>query len=394
MLDKIKIFFRIILGWFTNYVFPHNKSTCIPNTNLILLSANLGDAVLFYPYLLRLVDLYEERNQKCLVVCKKSVYLFYTEILGVDKTFFSEVFYEQNWKCVKSIISRYKHGEFLTIYSKGSIYAEAIVANMSARNKVRLASEEELRSINIIFRILEPVLFTKIYRVPQSTWEMNRHKMLFQSVENTNFLSEAPDLIDVCLPSTNLQPPASKYIICCVQSSVSYRSWPEDRWVELAHQLHERYGYEICFTGDRPWDEEERIREPYFYSFCGKTSLSELMVLVKNSHFVVSVDSGVVHLAAALGVTAFCILGNYELYKYFPWQPDVVPKRCRLPVVIEPEQPFLCGACLQRSKGVKKKNQSCYQRAFVNGQPMECLMAVTVDQVLHAISKNISEGFE
>jgi ADP-heptose:LPS heptosyltransferase len=81
------------------------------------------------------------------------------------------------------------------------------------------------------------------------------------------------------------------------------RRWPAERFAAVANQLGER-GYYIVLTGTEPEQElvsrvANKLRTPYA-NLCGKTDLGALAALIQRMRLVITNDTGVSHLAAAL----------------------------------------------------------------------------------------------
>jgi heptosyltransferase-1 len=96
-------------------------------------------------------------------------------------------------------------------------------------------------------------------------------------------------------------PPAEKsgYVVLLTMTSREDKLWPEERWIELARELRA--------PAILPWGSEaERARAQRIADGVGGTvpkrmSLEELARLFVNARSVVGLDTGLTHLAAALG---------------------------------------------------------------------------------------------
>ncbi len=93
-------------------------------------------------------------------------------------------------------------------------------------------------------------------------------------------------------------------------------SAPQRRWKhfrELAELCHKRYGLDIVLTGkgkDRKVIEEQFPHPPhYIIDLCDKLTFDDLLSVLKHARFVVSNDTGPMHLAAALGTPTIGLFG-------------------------------------------------------------------------------------
>jgi heptosyltransferase-1 len=85
--------------------------------------------------------------------------------------------------------------------------------------------------------------------------------------------------------------------------------WPAERFGELAARLPLKT-IVVGSRGDRLLAEEVvRMSKGKALSVAGRTDLKELVSVIKNARFMVSNDTGPMHIAAALGVPVFALFG-------------------------------------------------------------------------------------
>lgn len=93
------------------------------------------------------------------------------------------------------------------------------------------------------------------------------------------------------------------------------KAWPIDHWVQLAQGL-ERDGWQVGFTGV-PSDaeavdhilEKANLPQASCFSLCGRLTLGELAELLAITPLLISVDTGVLHLSAAVDGRAIGLHG-------------------------------------------------------------------------------------
>jgi heptosyltransferase-2 len=93
----------------------------------------------------------------------------------------------------------------------------------------------------------------------------------------------------------------------------SAKRWYPERFAETARQLAERWAAKIVVFGgpgetDIAGDIEQRLAGECL-NLAGRTSLRQLMALIKRCDFLVTNDSGPMHIAAAFGVPLTAIFG-------------------------------------------------------------------------------------
>jgi ADP-heptose:LPS heptosyltransferase len=120
------------------------------------------------------------------------------------------------------------------------------------------------------------------------------------------------------LPAVPLHLPFDRLVLMHASpggSRAREKSWPEASWAQLAQRLAAD-GYVIAFSGTRA-DAERAGRilslaglpEQAAFSLCGRLSFAELASVLAASRLLVTIDTGVLHLASALGVRMVALHG-------------------------------------------------------------------------------------
>ena len=109
------------------------------------------------------------------------------------------------------------------------------------------------------------------------------------------------------------------------------RKWPEARWVELGQWLHQKYRIRIMLSGapsDRAAAEhmESLFRERGIpaESIAGVYSLGEMIDVLAKAELVISVNTGIMHLAAAVRVPLIALHGATSELRWGPLSDRVV----------------------------------------------------------------------
>lgn len=153
------------------------------------------------------------------------------------------------------------------------------------------------------------------------------------------------------------------------------KEWPAERWRALARALAER-GYTIALSGS-PGD-VERTRQfvagtpdlvGRLLDLAGKYDLLELLDVLRGSRCVVSVNTGVMHLAAAVGAPTVALNG--------------------------PTSELRWGPVGERTASVSSSLPGCGYLNFgweYRGQRADCMLGISVDAVLEAVDRVASRG--
>lgn len=99
------------------------------------------------------------------------------------------------------------------------------------------------------------------------------------------------------------------------------KQWPEENFAELADSLTEKYGTKVVFTGsveDRDIVKNIRSRMRHgSYDWSGLLSLGEFAAFCQQVDLFISVDSGPVYIACAVGAPVINIAGPFNISGQF-----------------------------------------------------------------------------
>jgi ADP-heptose:LPS heptosyltransferase len=108
------------------------------------------------------------------------------------------------------------------------------------------------------------------------------------------------------------------------------RQWPDSHWVSLCQDLLKDPEVELVFPGvrsehannQRVIDQILKTVSPEagarLINLAGRSNLSELMTILRGTHLVISVDSGIMHLAAWAGTPVVGLFGPETPQLYAP----------------------------------------------------------------------------
>ncbi|HEY7528763.1 MAG TPA: lipopolysaccharide heptosyltransferase II [Candidatus Deferrimicrobiaceae bacterium] len=150
----------------------------------------------------------------------------------------------------------------------------------------------------------------------------------------------------------------------------SAKRWYPDRFAAAADALSEEWGASVVLMGSAPEmplsTEIEAAMRRRPVNLAGRTTVRELMALLSLCGFLVTNDSGPMHIAAALGVPLAAIFGPTDWRTTSPWT-----RRARIVRV-----------------GVDCS--SCMRRECDRGH--ECMLGVTADMVIEAARDLMAES--
>lgn len=106
-------------------------------------------------------------------------------------------------------------------------------------------------------------------------------------------------------------------------ASLPAKQWPLGRFAAVMRFLADRYAARFIYTGapgDAPLYAEIERQGPFHgVDLCGKTSLRENISLYHSADLFFGVDSGPMHMAAAVGLPVVALFGPTDERKWGPW---------------------------------------------------------------------------
>lgn len=189
--------------------------------------------------------------------------------------------------------------------------------------------------------------------------------------------------------------PAGSYVVFHPYSSMSCKNWPAERWGALASLVAEHLHCTPVFTSS-PLAEDQAYRgaimalAPPKTSFLPPCSLTQLAAIINGCAAFVGVDTGITHMAAALGVPVVALYGPTLTRYWAPW-----------PMGIDNRSPFDgCGIQRVANVTVVQKDWDCVScnklscdRSQDGGMPcMEDIREDEVFQELHRLVPTESGG--
>lgn len=156
----------------------------------------------------------------------------------------------------------------------------------------------------------------------------------------------------------------------CVKSN-PLKTWPPDRFAELIRRLDAEYDAAFFVIGgryDKEYADDVIARSGVAAAnFCGRTSLPQLIALLRRTELFITLDSAPMHIASVLEIPTVAIFGPTVVASVAPLSPKAIVLAPRLP----------CIPCIpnrvQIFPGVQKRiaASTCPEHA--------CMLQITVD---------------
>ena len=153
----------------------------------------------------------------------------------------------------------------------------------------------------------------------------------------------------LALQSPLPEPRPSTYYVLALGAGLAGKTWPVDRFAEVARRIHAATGWTAMLVGAAHEEHlarafVERVNFPV-EDRVGHSSVRELVSLIATAKFVVGNDSGPIHIAAHCGVASAAVLGGGHFSRFLPY-PNDLPASLRAPLVAFQAMP--CYGCIWR----------------------------------------------
>ena len=212
--------------------------------------------------------------------------------------------------------------------------------------------------------------------------ELKRNAEFIRGLGVKDFESHVPKiekLLDLP-PSLKIAKP---YCVIFPGAGWKSRMWPSAKYAELIRRISASSKWQVVLCGGH--DEKiicERIielSERNAVNLAGKTSLVELVEIIRNANLVVGNETSAIHIAAATDTPAVCILGGGHFERFLPYSPEIT-SYAALPVAVFKKMD--CYGCDWKCIYPSKQD---------NPTPL-CIDAIDVKQVEKACAQIISKA--
>jgi heptosyltransferase-2 len=156
-------------------------------------------------------------------------------------------------------------------------------------------------------------------------------------------------------------------VIIHAAASLPSKQWPQERFAAVMRALQDRYGARFVYTGSGDdaalYDAIER-RGPFGgLNLCGDNSLRENIAVYRACDLFFGVDSGPMHMAAAVGVPVVALFGPTDELRWGPWGEGHV---------------------------VLSRHLSCHPCKPHKCPDNECMLQITAAEAVEALDRKIS----
>ena len=150
------------------------------------------------------------------------------------------------------------------------------------------------------------------------------------------------------------------------------KQWPVGYFLELAERLVTKFDCQIVLLGTREGQELAQIfdqaRLKQVLNLVGKTTLAQLVSLIKQLDVIVTGDTAPLHMASAFATKIVALFGPTDPKRHMPPGDDHIALVKHIPC------------------------QPCYSGTCANAEKLQCLREIGVEEVLEAIGKQLASS--
>ncbi|MEO8174915.1 MAG: glycosyltransferase family 9 protein [Sediminibacterium sp.] len=239
-------------------------------------------------------------------------------------------------------------------FSRDKRYDDSIVKATGASETIGMVAN--LESVRAYESGYDKDLYTQLFDPSKKpAFEFFRNQLFTEFVtvhisllKNTKVDANRLSSLSIPLPG--------KYFVVFPGSRSKSRIWPTESFIRVSNHLFENYGWTAVIAGtnaDKEYTDAfaSQYKHP-FVDLTGKTSLTEMLSLLKDAQCLLSVDTGSIHLAAAVGCTVFGIFNGSQYGRFAPYPseianniyaiyPDDVEKELKDPELVKKKYEFV-----------------------------------------------------
>ena len=290
---------------------------------ILIIAPNwIGDAVMTEPLLASLKEQYPEANIDVLAsTWVAPIYRACSEVHEVIEAKFEHK--KLQWGLRKQLATKLATKKYQACFVLPNSLKSALIPWL-ANIPFRIGYRGELRfglinlSLDNPSKVNRPPMVDHYLALSQLLNEGQVASTLSNLVPRLNVSSTANQSVQTKLLNAKVDP-ANVYVMCPGAEYGPTKRWPTSHFAQLAQQLIASNPHSqiilLGSKGDNALAQEIQFQakqDSHIYNWCGDTSLDEAIALIGMSKAVISNDSGLMHIAAALKTPQVAIFGSSD----------------------------------------------------------------------------------
>lgn len=325
-MQKIKSFVFNVIA----FVVKLSSTRIRPKTLLIIKTNEIGDYILWRNFLPVIKNAERFKEYEITLLGNIAWKNLYNDLDSIDNTIWVD-----KKKFDKSILYRYKFLKSVralgfetlvnVVISRCKRFDDAFVIVQNKTFKIGSTSD---RTNVADFEVgYDEGLYDELINCDEAVFEFDKNRLLTEKLLGIN-LADLPLTLSLKHPG-NLSPDLqqSNYFVVFTGSSRANKLWPTEYFAKVTEYLVSTYKMTPVACGSM--DDLEYV-EKFITAYggevinkCGQTSLSEFANILKHAKLLLSVDTGSVHIAAAMGCPVYAIFSGIHLGRFAPYPKNV-----------------------------------------------------------------------
>lgn len=315
--------------------------------------------------------------------------------IAKETGYFDEILQLDISKCEKdhdyfkeklALLSKQPYGMVIQTTFSRTQHMDILAATIPAYRKIGFVADESRSNVSRKLlskrnkRILDSFYDELIPTSKENLMEIQRNKEFLLGLGKTDFKSGIPQLPHIM----DVDTPSEKYFVVFPGASTRIKMWKTEYFAEVINYIQGRRGWLCLVCGgkdEKPLFDlisERTDNNGKIENLCGKTTLTELIEIVRNSQMVISNDTSGIHYAAATGVKGICPFGEYNYGRFLPYESDQNDGTIKV-----------CSAGMKcRNCSQKHMTLECLRNVLITGRYL-CLDKVSPEDVINEVTKII-----
>ena len=308
---------------------------------------------------------------------------YWDEVIAIDIA----ALRQNNWYRLK-VLTALRRCNFLVAIQP--TYSREFVGDLvvrATRAKERIGYFGDLNNIVKHDKDITDSWYTKLVdNDPSCLMELNINAHFVRRLGILEFTSQVPSIA----PTTKLSAALTfkqPYIVVAPGASWQPKRWPVRYFASLISSLRDEFKLPVLLCGggsDYPVCDEiaALTGRDNLHNLAGKTTLLELIELIRGAVLLVSNDSSPTHIAAATKTPSVCVLGGGHYGRFLPYAPEQTAHSASPVVVSHNMVCFGCGwACIYNPDA--GQSVPCVSNVPVTVVHQECVNLLAHQATIH-----------
>ena len=354
---------------------------------LVVRLDGIGDFILWLDSAKELRNLYPDKK---IVLCANAVWAGLAEHFP----YWDEVMAVERNRLLEDLIYRYKifikirNQHFLIAiqptFSRESLFGDSLIRITGAMHRIGSQGHMNPSYRNVQDKVKSDTLYTMLIPAEnRSMMELKRNAEFIRGQGAKDFISSVPK-IEKLLDLPQFLQIEKPYYVLFPGAGWDSRMWSSAKYSQLIARLCKSLGWQAVLCGS---SDERRICDEIIESsdhpavnLAGKTSMGELVEMIRNANLLIGNETSAIHIAAATDTPSVCIVGGGHFGRFMPYDSDNKSNTI-LPIAVFNKMD--CFGCDWKCIYPAKPDEPC----------PPCITGIDVDQVDKACMQAISKAF-